>query len=392
MGLVTDQTGAAIASAQVRAESPSTGYVRELLTGEDGFYRFSALPVGVYTVTISKEGFTAARVEGVALTVGQNRRLDAELKVGAVTTQVEVTAEATPIEQTTADIGGVIGARQIRDIPLNGRNWSFLMALAPGAVNTGEGHQGTIRFFGRPRDENNWTYDGIDATGVKDPRQEGNLRLVIAMDAISEFRVASSTYTAESGAGAGAQINLVSRAGTNDFHGSAFEFFRNNVFDARRPFDPAQIPDFRLNQFGASFGGPIVRNRTFFFANYEGLRQRLGQSAVNGLVPSAAFRAQVAQRWPALGPIVNGFPVGVGPTADPRVVTGGARTRARSGSTTDSTTRISSSAASTPLTANSTSAARRCLSIASHLCGPPMPPYSGRRFCRRIWSTRPNSE
>jgi len=318
-GLVTDETGAAITSAVVRVESSGTGYSRELRTGEDGFYRFAALPVGVYTVTISKEGFTAARIEAVALAVGQSRRLDAELKVGALTTQIEVTAEATPIDQTTADIGGVVHARQIRDIPLNGRNWSFLMALAPGAVNTGDGNQGTIRFFGRARDENNWTYDGVDATGVKDPRQEGNLRLVIAMDAISEFRVASSSYAAESGAGAGAQINLVSRAGTNEFHGSAFEFLRNNVFDARRPFDPAQIPDFRLNQFGASFGGPIVRDRTFFFANYEGIRQRLGQSAVNGLVPSAAFRAQVAQRWPALGPIVNGFPAGVGPTADPRV-------------------------------------------------------------------------
>ena len=164
------------------------------------------------------------------------------------------------------------------------------MALAPGAINTGDGSQQTIRFVGRARDDNNWTLDGLDATGVKDPRQEAALRLVISTDSIAEFRVNSTLYSAESGGGAGAQVNVVSKSGTNEFHGSVFEFFRNDHMDSRNPFDTSKQP-FRLNQFGGNAGGPIVKNRTFFFANYEGLRQRVSQTTRND-VPSAAFRAR----------------------------------------------------------------------------------------------------
>ncbi|MCI0364598.1 MAG: hypothetical protein L0219_11975, partial [Phycisphaerales bacterium] len=189
------------------------------------------------------------------------------------------------------------------------------MALAPGAVNVGEGNQNAIRFFGRPRDDNNWTFDGVDATGIKDPRQEGNLRLVISTDSIAEFRVNSLPFTAESGVGGGAQINLVSRTGSNDFHGSAYEFLRNSALDARRPFDAAEPPPFRLNQFGGNFGGPIVKNRTFFFANYEGLLQRLSITRADGLVPSASFRQATPQ---ALRNVINSYPAGnaAGPNAN----------------------------------------------------------------------------
>ena len=143
---------------------------------------------------------------------------------------------------------------------------------------------------GRARDDNYWTLDGLDATGVKDPRQEAALRLVISTDSIAEFRVNSTLYSAESGGGAGAQVNIVSKSGSNEFHGSVFEFLRNDVLDARNPFDTTKQP-FRLNQFGGNIGGPIVKNRTFFFANYEGLRQRVSQTFRND-VPSAAFRAR----------------------------------------------------------------------------------------------------
>jgi hypothetical protein len=315
-GTVTDPAGAAVPGAKITVQNTATGYTRELVTGDSGFFRLAALPVGSFQVTVSKEGFKQAKFENVQLQVGVTRTLDAQLEVGAVSTSVEVTAAATTLEQTTADIGSVIESRQIKDIPINGRNWSFLMALAPGAVNTGEGTQNSIRFFGRSRDENYWSYDGVDATGIKDPRQEGGLRLVVSLDSIAEFKVNSSSYTAEGGSGAGAQINLVSKSGTNAFHGSAFEYLRNDVFDARRPFDPAQIPDFRLNQFGGNFGGPIVKDRTFFFLNYEGLQQRLGQSAVNGLVPSASFRQRTPQ---ALQSVVNAYPVGQERTSDPDV-------------------------------------------------------------------------
>jgi hypothetical protein len=164
------------------------------------------------------------------------------------------------------------------------------MALAPGAINTGEGNQQSIRFVGRARDDNNWTFDGVDATGVKDPRQEAALRLVISTDSIAEFRVNSTLYSAESGSGSGAQVNVVSKSGTNAFHGSIFEFLRNEALDSRNPFDTVKNP-FRLNQFGGNAGGPILKNRTFFFANYEGLRQRVGQTTRND-VPSAQFRAR----------------------------------------------------------------------------------------------------
>ena len=139
------------------------------------------------------------------------------------------------------------------------------MQLAPGSVNVGESNQNFIRIFGRPRDDNNWTFDGVDATGIKDPRQEGNLRLVISTDCIANFRVNSLPFTAEGGVGGGVQINLVSKAGTNSFHGSAYEFFRNSALDARRLVDGVDPPPFRLNQFGANLDGPIIKNKTFFF-------------------------------------------------------------------------------------------------------------------------------
>jgi hypothetical protein len=208
------------------------------------------------------------------------------------------------MESTSAVVGTVIGGEQVREIPLNGRHWASLMALAPGAINTGEGNQQSIRFVGRARDDNNWTFDGLDATGVKDPRQEAALRLVISTDAIAEFRVNSTLYSAESGSGAGGQINIVSKSGSNEFHGSLFEFLRNDKMDARNPFDTSKQP-FRLNQFGGNLGGPIIKNRTFFFANYEGLRQRVSQTFRND-VPSAAFRERATT--PAIRRSSTGLP------------------------------------------------------------------------------------
>ena len=192
----------------------------------------------------------------------------------------------------------------MEDIPLNGRDWSLLMTLAPGAVNLGAGGQRDLRFVGRGIDDSNYTYDGVDATGVQEQSQKVGVRLAISLESIAEFRVSSSVYTADQGGSAGAIVSIVSKTGTNAFHGSAFDFLRNNVFDARSPFD-TNIPPFRLNQFGASVGGPIKKDRTFFFADYEGLRQRLDTTVI-GFVPNAAFRASVTN--PVLTPFLAQWP------------------------------------------------------------------------------------
>lgn len=316
-GTVTDAAGGSVPGARVKLTQPATGMSRETITAETGTYIFPGLPVGTFEVTFDKEGFSSAVVRNVVLQVGQRATVDMTLNVSSVATQVEVVAQAIELDRTSAEVATVVNSSDIRNVPLNGRNWASFMVIAPGAVNTGEGNQNSTRFFGRSRDENNWTLDGVDATGVKDPRQEANLRLVISLDSIAEFRVSSSTYTAETGGGAGAQVNVVSKGGTNDFHGSAFEYFRNDIFDARRPIDAAR-PAFRLNQFGGNMGGPIIRNKTFFFANYEGLQQRLAQTFI-GFVPSASYKDRVRATSPVLRPVVDAYLPGTFRTADPDI-------------------------------------------------------------------------
>lgn len=311
-GTVTDPTNAVVSGAKVKIESPDTGFQREILSNAEGFFVLNGLPVGDFTVTVSKDGFQTLKFTQVNLLVGQSRTLNAQLRLSATASQVEVTAEANPLQETSPEVGLAVNENQIKNLPNNGRNWTSFLALAPGATNTGDGTQNSVRFFGRSRDDNNFTFDGVDATGVKDPRQEANLRLNISLEAIEEFRVSSSQYSAESGNGAGAQLNLVSKSGTNQFHGSAFEFFRNDKLDARRPIDAAK-PPFRLNQFGGSFGGRIIKDRTFFFSTYEGLQQRLASTFISS-VPSAAFRARVTN--PTLQPILQAYRPGTSRTAN----------------------------------------------------------------------------
>ncbi|NDJ12884.1 MAG: TonB-dependent receptor, partial [Acidobacteriia bacterium] len=306
-----------IDSAEVVIESASNGFRRSGQSSSVGIYRIAGLPVGDYTMTVKKAGFAARRYTQVGLQVGQTRTVDVQLEVQASATEIEVVAGAAPLEQTNAEVGIVIGQGQIESLPLNGRNWSALMALAPGATNTGEGNQNTVRFNGRGRDENNFTFDGVDATGVKDPRQEANLRLNISLDSIAEFRVSSGLYSAESGNGAGAQMNLVSKTGSNVFHGGLFEYFRNDKLDARRPTDLLGKAPFRLNQFGGNLGGRLLRDKTFFFANYEGLEQRLA-TTLTGAVPSASFR-QSALAVPALKPIIDAFKPGTTRTSNAEI-------------------------------------------------------------------------
>jgi hypothetical protein len=314
-GTISDPSGAYVADAKIEAVSTTTGLRRATETGISGTYLIPGLPIGVYRVTISKEGFKPLIIDNADLQVGQARTIDARLEVGSVADSVEVTATAEAVNRTSAEIGGVVESEQIRDIPVSGRNWATLMLLAPGAVNTGDGAQRSIRFNGRSLDDNNFTFDGIDTSGIQEQTQKADTRLNISLESIAEFRVSSAVYTAERGAAGGAQVEVVSKTGTNQFHGGAFEALRNDALDSRSPFDDSQIPPFRLNQFGAQLGGPVIKDRAFFYANYEGFRQRLGQTMI-GFVPNAAFRSQVIAASPALKPLIDAFPTGQTPIDD----------------------------------------------------------------------------
>ena len=308
-GAVTDASGALVAGATVELKSAATGLQRATVTNDRGLYEITPLPVGNYLLTFTKPGFKATTVRDIEMLYGETRTIDARLEVGGTVDVVEVTATAEIVNRTNAEIGGVIESSQIKEIPVSGRNWASLSLLAPGAVNYGDGSQRSIRFAGHSLDDNNFTFDGVDTSGVQEQTQKADTRLNIALDAIAEFRVSTSNYTAESGAAGGAQINVVSKSGTNDFHGSTFYAVRNDALDARSPFDGATLPPFTLHQFGGSFGGPLIKDKAFFYANYEGLRQSLGQTFIN-FVPNAAFRAQVLAKSPALKPIIDAFPIG----------------------------------------------------------------------------------
>jgi hypothetical protein len=321
-GTVTDPSGATVPHAKVEVLETDTGFIRQTTTGDSGVYSLSSLPVGKYNLTISREGFKTYVETGIELFVGQTRTVNAQLQVGAATAKVEVRGQVQAVDSSNAEIAGVVQSRQVEDIPLNGRNWSTLAMLAPGVVNLGGGGQRDLRFVGRGTDDNNYTFDGLDATGVQEQNQKVGVRLPISLDSIAEFRVASSVYTADKGGSAGAQVSVVTKRGTNVFHGAAFEFLRNNVLDARGPFDYdpltglGYVPPLRLNQFGGSIGGPIKKDRTFFYADYEGIRQ-VQNITVIGFVPSAAYRASVTD--PALTPFLASWPVGQTPTSDPKV-------------------------------------------------------------------------
>jgi hypothetical protein len=325
-GTVTDTSGGVVADVQVVAQQETTGLRRETVSSGRGFYEITELPVGVYTVSFLRKGFDTVRFEAVAQNLGQTRTLNATLKVAGAKEELEVLASPPSLDQTADALGTGIERIQVEQLPLNGQNWATLTTLVPGAVDTaggpGAGNQRSIRYAGRGRDDNNYTYDGIDATYVINQSQLYFVRAAIPLDSISEIRVDSMLSTAQTGATGGAQLNLTSPSGTNQFHGEVYDFLRNDVFDATDPIDalnPTHQPPFHLNQFGGSFGGPIQQDRTFFFATYEGYRQDLGQTLI-GYVPSAAFGAQVVARSPALAPVINAFPRGQYPTSNPNIV------------------------------------------------------------------------
>jgi hypothetical protein len=318
-GTVTDQQGNRVPQCAVRAIESATGFQRETLTTSQGSYELRGLPPGKYSVRFSKHGFSTFTAESVEQVVGQTRTLNARLELASGREQTTITEPLIQLDKVDATIGAAIERAQIDDLPINGRNWATLTALAPGALDNGAGDQRTIRFAGHGLDDNNLTLDGVDATAVYNQEQREYMRLNLPLDSIEEFQVQSQNFGADTQSGtAGGQVSVVSPSGTNVFHGQAFDFFRNSALDARSPFDAASPDPFLLNQFGASLGGPIVRSKTFFHLNYEGLRQRLNGTQI-GLVPSPSFAAQTAAASPALLPILQAYPAGTAPTSNPSV-------------------------------------------------------------------------
>ena len=227
-GTVADSSGAVLPGVTVKLQAPATGLTRDVVTNAAGVYVFNFLPSGEYKITAELAGFKSVRRADIRLEIGQSFGLDLKMEVGQVSEIVNVEAIAPFLDRTSASIGTVIQASQLKDLPLAGRHWSGLMLLAPGAINTGEGTHLSTRFVGRARDDNNWTFDGIDATGVKDPRQDSDARLIISSESIAEFRVSSTLYSAESGTAAGGVVQLISKTGTNKYRGTAFDFIRND--------------------------------------------------------------------------------------------------------------------------------------------------------------------
>jgi len=317
-GTVSDASGAVIPNAAVDVVSVTNGKQRAVLTNENGIYLVPKLAAGKYIVTVSSDKFKPLRFEDVELEAGEVATLDARLNLASTSTEIEVKAAAPLLERNNADVAGTVYSEQIENLPTNGRNWASLLLLAPLAMDDGGGDQRTIRFAGRARDDNNYRMDGVDATGIQEQAQKSTTRLQISSDAIEEYRVNSALYTAEYGAGAGGQVDIVSKSGTNEFHGTVFDYLRNSVFDSRSFLDldldpaatgPTKVPAFRMNQFGGTFGGPIVKNKTFVFFSYEGIRQFRGQT-LHAFVPSADLRNTILQTSPQMKPILDAYPIG----------------------------------------------------------------------------------
>lgn len=321
VGSVTDINGSVVQRAKVVVRNQKTGVERTVETNEQGYYVVTNLLPAQYTVSGSAPGLGPTEYRDIAVGIGQERAVNLVLQPATLQQEVTVSGgELVNIDVSSARMGVNVSEREVAELPLNGRQISQLYLLAPGAVNSGGGNFDNIRFSGRANQQNVIRYDGVEGTSIIDS-SPGNLngetsssfRLQSSLENVQEFRVESNSYPAEYGTGTGGQVSVITKSGSNAFHGSVFEYVRNDALDARNFFDKANKSPLRVNQFGGSLGGPVLRDKLFFFASYEGLRQRAGMN-FRETVPSAAARARAL---PSIQPLLAAFPIGTSATANP---------------------------------------------------------------------------
>ena len=294
-----------------------TGIARRTATNQSGMYQLLALPIGRYEMRAKKDGFAEEIRTGILLVVGQDATADLSLKVGKVTEQVKVVSDVAMVNATTQDISGLVGEKEVKALPLNGRSYDLLITLNPGIVNFTSEKTGGIgvsnsttgnnfSVSGNRPQQNLFLLNGIEFTGAAENNMTpgGPSQNLLGVEAVREFNVLRDSYGAEYGKRPSAQVVIVTQSGTNQWHGSLYEYIRNNDLDAPNYFDVGSVPPFQRNQFGGSLGGPIQKDKTFFFVNYEGFRQNLHQTSV-AFVPDLASRAAAV---PSVKPLLNLWP------------------------------------------------------------------------------------
>lgn len=327
-GTVHDRSGQVISGARVTAQQPSTGLARATETAENGVFVFGDLPPADYLLKIEKPGFRPLLREGVHLNVGDAVTVDVTLEVGALEQQVTVTERVPMVNTTNAEVGFLVGEEAMRELPLNGRNYTDLALLQPGVAPFPHRDGGSVVAHGLamsvngqdPR-SNVYLIDGTLQNDFTNGPAGSAASTVLGLEAIREFRVVMNNYSAEFGRNSGGQFHALTKSGSNDLHGSLYYFHRNDNLDARNFFDGARQPEFKRNQFGGSVGGALKREKTFYFLAYEALRERLGRTittvvpddnARRGILPGPGGPVTVPVN-PAVVPYLNEFPVANGP-------------------------------------------------------------------------------
>ncbi|HYE23845.1 MAG TPA: TonB-dependent receptor [Clostridia bacterium] len=310
-GIVQDKTGAVIAGATIKITNTKTGRTWDAKTGGNGEYNVPGLPVGPYRVEVAQQGFKTGTVDNIELHVSGRPRADVTLDIGAGGEVVTVSAETQAVNTSTSDLGATINATSVTNLPLNGRDFTSLIALVPGSIQTGQFGQNSLGGFETSLAGVNVLLDGSDATRIdvnatstQLGRQESRISRA-SVDSIQEFRVLSGVYSAEYGRSSGDVVNVITKSGGNTVHGSLFEYFRNDVLDAKNYFATEKTP-LRLNQFGGNLSGPIAKDKLFYFVNYEGVRQSITTPTDAIAVINAAARANFA---PSMYPVRDAIPL-----------------------------------------------------------------------------------
>jgi Carboxypeptidase regulatory-like domain/TonB dependent receptor-like, beta-barrel len=311
LGVVKDASGGVVPGAAVTARSVDTGQSRSAVTEADGSYRFNALPVGNYEVRVEAKGFQVAVHSGLTLTVAQQAVVNFALQVGEASQSVVVTTEAPLVNTTSGALGGLVNEQKVADLPLNGRNYIDLSLLQPGvnvAMNRSAGEAAWFSSNGAPVLSNYYLLDGTPTRNLYGRNPSSQVATVLGVDGVKEYRLITNAMPAQYGMSMGSELEVVSKSGTNSFHGDAFEYLRNSSLDARNFFEaqPAQlggrrIPAFTQNQFGASLGGPIQKDKTFFYANWESLHSRTGKTQLVATLAPGCFGAANAVVWNGVG-------------------------------------------------------------------------------------------